>query len=768
MALEQAYVSMLYEHLDGLRERTSGRLAQTLRQTGGTPQARTERDVLVTMYTQRLAQLDAAENGLCFGRIDSDGGEQHHIGRLGIRDEDADYKSLLLDWRAPAARPFYLATPVSPEGVRRRRHIKTVGREVTRLDDEVLDLAAPGLNGQTSGLNGEVALLAALNASRTGQMTDIVETIQVEQDWIIRAPNKGVLVVQGGPGTGKTAVALHRAAYLLYTHREQLARRVVLVIGPSPTFLRYVGQVLPSLGETSVLMSTIADLYPGVTARRDEPVPTARLKGKLDMAEMIAAAVRDRQGLASGGLEVAFEGDTVRLDRRTCVRVRDRARRARLAHNQARPLAHRLLIEALARKVADRIGYDVLGGGNLLGEEDMAAIRQELRETREVRTALEEFWPVLTPHRLLSDLFGSKERLESAAPELDPADRDALLREPGGGWTAADVPLLDEAAELLGDDDRTVRARARRERRRRIAYARGVLELAYGSRSVDFSADEEAEVLSAYDILDAERLASRYEEDDDRTAVERAAADRTWAFGHIVVDEAQELSPMAWRMLMRRCPTRSMTIVGDMAQASELGGGSSWQEVLGPNLADRWRLERLTINYRTPAEIAEVAADVLAAIDPELHPPRPVRETGVLPWRVEAPPGQLGELLGELAREESAAIGAGRLAVIVPADRLDELTRAVGVAVPDVVLEDPSLDRPVVVLSVKQVRGLEFDSVLVADPARIVAASPSGLNDLYVAITRATQRLGVVHEGNLPEVLTRLNPRRPTSPETAQ
>jgi DNA helicase IV len=766
--LEQAYVSMLYEHLDGLRERTSERLAQTLRQTGGTPQARTERDVLVTMYTQRLAQLDASENGLCFGRIDSDGGEQHYIGRLGIRDEDADYRPLLLDWRAPAARPFYLATPVSPEGVRRRRHIKTVGRQVTRLDDEVLDLADPGLNGQTSGLNGEVALLAALNASRTGQMTDIVETIQVEQDWIIRAPNKGVLVVQGGPGTGKTAVALHRAAFLLYTHREQLARRVVLVIGPSPTFLRYVGQVLPSLGETSVLLSTIADLYPGISGQREEPVSTARLKGRLDMAEVIAAAVRDRQGPAGGGIEVMFEGEEVRLDRRTCVRVRDRARRARLPHNQARSLAHRLLIEALARKVADRIGYDVLGGGNLLGEEDVAAIRQELRETREVRVALEEFWPALTPQRLLGDLFGSKERLEAAAPGLDPSDRDALLREPAGEWTAADVPLLDEAAELLGEDDRTVQARARRERRRRIAYARGVLELAYGSRSVDLNQEEEAEVLSAYDILDAERLASRYEEDDDRTAVERAAADRTWAFGHIVVDEAQELSPMAWRMLMRRCPTRSMTIVGDMAQASELGGGSSWQEVLGPNLGDRYRLERLTINYRTPAEIAEVAADVLAAIDPELHPPRPVRETGVAPWQVQATPGELGGLLGELAREESAAIGAGRLAVIVPTGRLDELTRAVGVAVPDVVLEDPSLDRPVVVLSVKQVRGLEFDSVLVADPARIVADSPSGLNDLYVAITRATQRLGVIHEGDLPQPLSRLSPRPPTSPETAR
>ena len=749
---------MLYGHLDGLRERTSDRLSQTLRQTGGTPQARTERDVMVGMYTQRIAQLDAAESGLCFGRIDSEEGDPRYIGRLGIRDEDADYKPLLLDWRAPAARPFYLATPVSPEGVRRRRHIKTVGREVTRLDDEVLDLAAAG-SGPTSGLNGEAALLAALNANRTGQMADIVETIQVEQDWIIRAPNKGVLVVQGGPGTGKTAVALHRAAFLLYTHREQLARRVVLVIGPSPTFLRYVGQVLPSLGETSVLLSTIADLYPGITARREEPVSTARLKGRLDMAEVIAAAVRDRQGPATGGLEVTFEGDTLRLDRRTCVRIRDRVRRARVPHNQARPMAHRLLVDALARQVADKIGYDVLGGGNLLGEEDVAGIRQELRETRQVRIALEEFWPALTPQRLISDLFESKERLEAAAPALEAPDRDALLRPPGGEWTAADVPLLDEAAELLGEDDQTVRERARKERRRRIAYARGVLDLAYGSRSVDLVPEEEAEILSAYDILDAERLADRYEEDDDRTAVERAAADRTWAFGHIVVDEAQELSPMAWRMLMRRCPSRSMTIVGDMAQASELGGGSSWQQVLGPNLGDRYRMERLTINYRTPAEIAEVAADVLEAIDPSLHPPRPVRETGISPWQAEAPPGELASFLGDLTREESAAIGAGNLAVIVPADRLDELTRAVGVGVPDAVLDDLSLDRPVVVLSVKQVRGLEFDSVLVADPARIVADSTSGLNDLYVAITRATQRLGVVHEGDLPEALSRLGPR---------
>src|SRR4029077_20519726 len=426
----------------------------------------------------------------------------------------------------------------------------------------------------------------------------------------------------------------------------------------------------------------------------------------------------------------------------------------------ARRVAHRLLIDALAGQAADQIGYDVLGGGNLLSEEDVDEIRQELRESVQVRAALEEFWPRLSPDGLLTELLASPELLASAGRGLlTPEGQATLLRPPGGGWTPADVPLLDEAAELLGEDDRAARARNERERRRRIAYARGVLDLAYGSRSVDLNQEEEAEILSAYDILDAERLADRYEEDDDRTAVKRAASDRTWAFGHVVVDEAQELSPMAWRMLMRRCPSKSMTIVGDMAQASELGGGSSWQQVLGPNLGDRYRMERLTINYRTPAEIAEVAADVLEAIDPDLHAPRPVRETGISPWQAEAPPGELASFLGELTREESAAIGAGNLAVIVPADRLDELTRAVGVSVPDAVLDDLSLDRPVVVLSVKQVRGLELDSVLVADPARIVADSTSGLNDLYVAITRATQRLGVIHEGDLPKALSRLRSR---------
>jgi DNA helicase IV len=431
-------------------------------------------------------------------------------------------------------------------------------------------------------------------------------------------------------------------------------------------------------------------------------------------------------------------------------------------------MAHQLLLEALAAQVAGRIGFNVLGGPNLLSPDDVADIRQELREAPKVRAALESFWPALTPQRLVGELLASPKRLAAAAPGLSAQQRDMLVRPLGGGWSPADVPLLDEAAELLGEDDRASRARSRRERRRRVAYAREVLDLAYGSRSVDLNQGEEAEILSAYDILDAERLAERYEADDDRTAVQRAATDRTWVFGHIVVDEAQELSPMAWRMLMRRCPAKSMTVVGDMAQASDVGGATSWQQVLGPHVEGRWRMERLTVNYRTPAEVAEVAADVLTAIAPDLHPPRPVRATGVKPWARQAPPGDLPEVLADVTSQEAAGMGAGRLAVIVPDSRLDELTLAIAKTVPDVILdEDPALDRPVVVLSARQVRGLEFDRVLVADPHAIMAESPHGLNDLYVAVTRPTQALGVVHEGDLPPALSRLQPRAPSEAEFA-
>src|SRR6266567_4266349 len=288
--LEQGYLSMLYERLDQLRERTSGRLASVLRQTGGTHQARTEREAFGALYSQQIAQFDAAEHGLCFGRLDFTGGERRYIGRLGMHGDSEDYEQLLMDWRAAAARPFYLATAVAPENVTRRRHIQTRDRKVIGLDDEVLDLAAADPN-RREGLTGESALLAAMNASRTGRMSDIVETIQAEQDHIIRSALAGVLVVQGGPGTGKTAVALHRAAYLLYTHRKRLASQGVLLVGPSPIFLRYIDEVLPSLGEDEVTLATPAALKQRFRVRATEPTAVARVKGDARMAKVIEAAI---------------------------------------------------------------------------------------------------------------------------------------------------------------------------------------------------------------------------------------------------------------------------------------------------------------------------------------------------------------------------------------------------------------------------------------------------------------------------------------------
>ena len=772
---------MLYRRLDGLRERTSARLAGVLRQTGGTHQARTEREAFSAMYSQQIAQFDAAENGLCFGRLDFRDGERRYIGRLGMHGDSEDYEQLLMDWRASAARPFYLATAVAPENVTLRRHIETRDRRVVSLDDEVLDLATADPT-RREGLTGESALLAAMTASRTGRMSDIVETIQAEQDHIIRSALAGVLVVQGGPGTGKTAVALHRAAYLLYTHRRQLLKRGVLVVGPNATFLRYIGQVLPSLGETSVLLSTMAGLYPGITATASEPPAAAVIKGSLRMARAVASAVRDRQQAPAGGLEITFERDTYLISPQACAKARERARRSRRPHNQARHVFAREMLSALTRLVAGRLGANVLGEASLLDDADIAELRQELRADPRVRAAIDQLWPALTPQRLLAELFASPRRLAAAAPWLTPAERALLMRGAetglaeargggrpdgpsagtgGGEWTPADVPLLDEAAELLGEDDLAARARAERERRARVGYAQGVLDI------MSRDDGDDPEILMGADLVDASRLADRHEEDEFLTAAERAATDRTWAFGHVIVDEAQELSEMAWRMLMRRCPARSMTIVGDVAQTGDLAGAASWEQMLGPYLGDRWRLAGLTINYRAPAEIMAVAADVLAAIDPELELPRSVRESGTAPWRLQAAPGEFADVVAAAAARAAAQAGDGRLAVMVPAARLGEVSRAVAGALPAGALPagagsagsmDPDLEKPVVVLTVRQAKGLEFDDVLIADPGQILAESARGLNDLYVGLTRATQRLGVVHPGPAPSVLAGLKP----------
>jgi DNA helicase IV len=771
---EQAYISLLYTRLDDLRERASHRMAGVLQQTGGTHQARVERESFSALYRQQLAQLDAAENGLCFGRLEFADSELRYIGRLGIHSDSDDYEQLLMDWRADAARPFYLATAASPGDVRVRRHIKTRGRTVVSLDDEVLDLAVAD-PARHEGLTGESALLAAMNASRTGTMSDIVETIQAEQDVIIRAPMGGAMVVQGGPGTGKTAVALHRAAYLLYTYRRQLEKRGVLVVGPNATFLRYIGQVLPSLGETSVLLSTIGDLFPGVSATATESPKVAAIKGRAAMARIIGAAVRARQHVPSEPVEIradiarirlvatsgredspselTADAGRLRLAPRVIERARERARRSRRPHNQARTIFAREIINALTRQLATRIGTDVRTGEPLMDSDDMTDLRHELRSDPAVRSAIAELWPFLSPQQLVGELLADPGRLDVAAPRLSPDDRAALLREPGAPWTPADVPLLDEAAELLGEDNRASRAAAAQQRRREEAYAQGVLDI--------IGRDEEAdeEVLMAADLVNASRLAARFEAEEDRTAAERAAADRTWAFGHVIVDEAQELSPMAWRMLMRRCPARSLTIVGDVAQTGDLAGSTSWNDALDAYLPDRWLLFPLTVNYRTPAEVMVIAADVLAEIDPTAQPPRSVRESGHLPWQLQAAPGELGTAVAQAAVGLSEQAGDGKLAVIVPDDLAAELGPVVAAAVPGTAIgADPDLTSPVVVLTVQQAKGLEFDCVLIVEPGRLLETSPRGLNDLYVALTRATQQVGVVYAGELPAVLGRLAP----------
>ncbi|MGY1753754.1 HelD family protein [Blastococcus sp. SYSU D01042] len=756
IAAEQPYVTALFDRLDEVRARSVSRLDDALALVPHNPQAVGEREAAVELHTHRIVALDAAEHGLVFGRLDlHDPATSRYIGRIGLFADGAE-EPLLMDWRAPAARPFYTATPLHDEGVRRRRHIRTRGRTVVSVADETLDLseaAAEGGATDRGGLAGESVLLAALNASRTGRMTDIVRTIQAEQDRIIRADVKGVLVVQGGPGTGKTAVALHRAAYLLYTHRERLARSGLLVVGPSPTFLRYIADVLPSLGETGVVLADVGGLRPGLQAHAPERPEVAELKGRLAMVDVVAAAVKRRQAVLDRQAEVDIDGTTLRFTKADAARVRSRARAASRVHNEARPTAARTVIELLARKYADKLGENVLGGANLLEQGDVAALRREVAAEPAVHALIDRLWPRLTAERVLRDLFASRRQLDAVATGLTEDERELLHRPPSSPWTPADVPLLEEVDELLGIDESAQRRAEERERQRRLRDAQETLDMLHGSRSLDAETEDEAEELLAGDLLDAEGLADRHEEADYRSTAERAAADRTWTYGHIIVDEAQELSAMAWRLLLRRCPTRSMTVVGDVAQTSTLAGATTWAEVLDPHLGRTWQLAELTVNYRTPSEIMAVAADVLAATGAPTSAATSVRSTGVQPWAQRVAEAELADAVAEAAvaldKEE------GTLGVLVPWSRLD----AVRAAVADRLPADPDRADAPVVLPPEGAKGLEFDSVLVVDPAAIVAEGVRGWNDLYVVLTRATQRLGVLHAGELPAELAGLEQR---------
>ncbi|MEO3757638.1 RNA polymerase recycling motor ATPase HelR [Mycobacterium sp. B14F4] len=706
---EQHYVAALYARLDAERARVKDRYRAVLRGDG---ESLVDRDAEVHALAKQMNRLNVADHGLCFGRLDSVTGDRSYIGRIGLFDECDDYEPLLLDWRAPAARAFYTATAAHPEGMRRRRQFHPLGRRVLDFTDE--DLGRPGEDAR-----GDAALLAAVNAPRGEGMRDIVATIQAEQDEIIRLDHSGVLVIEGGPGTGKTVVALHRVAYLLYTQRERIERHGVLVVGPNPTFLDHISRVLPSLGETNVVFMTTGDLMPGqrVTAQ-DEPA-AARLKGSLKMLDVLAAAVADRQRLPEEPLLIELSDVTVRIDAETAQWARQEARDSGKPHNEARAAFREIVTYVLTERAIARIGKGWLTRRDRDAWESLRSdLVDELADHDQFAAALDALWPILTPQSLLASLFSSPERLAAAGAG------QALWRADGDAWTVSDVPLLDELVDLLGHDGPTDQAEAK-QRRAEEAYAAGVLDLMVARE--DLMDDEDH--LLASDLLYAEDLADRFAERDTRDLAERAAADRNWTYRHVVVDEAQELSEMDWRVLMRRCPSKSFTVVGDLAQRRSAAGATSWESMLAPYVPGRWLYRPLSVNYRTPAEIMTVAAALLAEFAPGVQPPESVRACGVPPWSRRVAADEIPCAIDEFVRKEAGREGTSVL--IGPAD--------VPGAVPPA-----------------ETKGLEFDAVLVVEPERILADGPRGAADLYVALTRATQRLGVLHREPLPAVLSGL------------
>jgi len=759
LAREQAVVDNLYVRLNELRQRAKHRLRE-VRKAGpaGSPQNRSERDSFATLWEDRASQLDAVEDRLVFGRLDlnptiakaQDGADPvRYIGRIGLLDEA--HKPLLTDWRAPAAEPFYRATTLEPAGVVRRRHLVTQGKRVTGIEDELLDLnaAEQALGADAATLSGEGALLAALAMRRTGRMRDIVATIQAEQDKIIRAPLAGALVVQGGPGTGKTAVALHRAAYLLYAHRQTLEKSGILLIGPSRAFLHFIDQVLPSLGETGVVSTTIAELLPGIVANGVESDQVAEIKGRAIWKQIIQRAVAARERVPEHDVPIRVNGRKLVIKRRDVREAISKARRSGKPHNAARAI----FVKEMLSRLCDQ--YQKVTGKNL-DNDDRRVLIEDLRELREVRVALNLAWFPLSPKRLIDDLYTKPHRLAQVAPEFTAAERNLLRREKFAPWTPADVPLLDEAAELLGVDESVAQAEERAQAQaaeEALAYAREAIAAGVGSGSMI--------------PVNAEILAARFaDQQRGRSTAERASADRAWAYGHVIVDEAQELSAMAWRMLLRRVPTRSMTIVGDVAQTSSGAGVRNWASALNPVLHDSWRLAELTVSYRTPALVANAATQFAEAAGLPVSKLTAAREVADC-WQVR-PANSSETLVADTVSSTLAEIrrfvgsdGVGQVAVIAAPELVDPIRHELRAAMLNE-LGETETDRiltqaepQVRVLTPQAAKGLEFDAVVLVEPAQIADECPGksklqAASDLYVAMTRPTQQLVIVHSLPLP------------------
>jgi hypothetical protein len=704
------------------------RLEVTRLRSGGTGQAALDRDLEVHQLSARLRALRRFGVDLCLGRMVEEVGDvedieeaQHepaYIGRFGLTDGDG--RRLVLDWRSPAAEPFFGATHAHPMGLRSRRRYRWTRGRITDYWDEVF--ALDGAEGHAA-LDDQSAFIASLGSNRTPRMRDVLGTIQADQDAIIRAGSRGALVVDGGPGTGKTVVALHRTAYLLYSDPRLSGRNGgVLFVGPSPAYLAYVADVLPSLGEEGVQTCALRDLVAeGAQAIVETDPVVAALKASVDVVGVIEAAVRSFEQPPTAGLAIETDWADLWLDAADWADAFDAADPG-VPHNEARDQVWEALLEILLDQLRDADDTDEPDGFDAYGlsrEGSDAGLRRALASDRDLAQAFSRAWPLLEASDLVRRLWSSPAFLQTCAPTLT-ADEVEALQKPGAQeWTTSDLPFLDLARQRVGDPEAS--------RRRRRSEATAAVERDRMKEVVDdLIANDDSEM----------RVMSMLRGQDLRTAlVDDAALPSVDAdllagpFAHIVVDEAQELTDAEWQMLLARCPSKSFTIVGDRAQARH-GFSESWQQRLARIGLAGATVASLSINYRTPVEVMAEAEPVIRAALPDANVPTSVRSTGVPVLHASVP--ELGEILDGWLEEHAEGIAC----VIV-------VEGVVPDAVPDALPLDSSARDRVRWLTPELSKGLEFDLVILIDPDAF-GDGIEGAVDRYVAMTRATQRLVVL------------------------